>query len=294
MDADLFQIERIASNKIKWKSGQKEKIVELYLEGKSLREIGALFGGLNKNTIKKILNDNGIKLRTLSQSRIQDNRNEYIFSTIDTEEKAYWLGFLAADGCISGNYIIISLQAKDKNHLEKFKAFLNVESASISTYLKKDTKGIAREYCRFSIGCKQMAEDLKKVGCVENKSLILMPPENFIPEEFYLDWIRGYFDGDGGLNYSKKDNRWQSYMNSTKEVLSWIVKILNLNTKPFNQQHYGKLDNVWRIHFNGRYNVYNALNKIYRNNNATVYLDRKYEKYIQLRSSIINTVNLKN
>ena len=284
MDQDLFQIERINPNKINWKPGQKEKIVELYLNKTSINKIGKLFGGLHYNTIKKILIENEVTLRTRSQSHFQDDRNDRIFEDIDTEEKAYWLGFLAADGCVSGNYIIITLQEKAYHHIEKFRAFLKANSIQIRFFLKKDTKGKDKKYCEFSIGCKKMAEDLKKHGVVERKSLILKPPI-LKSRDFEYSWIRGFFDGDGGLSYSKKNNRWQSYANSTKEVLKWIVEILELNTKPFNQKHYGKPDNVYRIHFNGRINVYKAWNKMYLEDKATIYLDRKYKLYKELQCS---------
>lgn len=277
---DLFHIERITSNRINWKPGQQEKIVELYTNGVSIAEIGRKFGGLHYNTIKKILENYNVTLRTRAQSHYKDSRVENIFETIDTEEKAYWLGFLAADGCVHGNYIKIALQNRDREHLEKFRNFLRADSIKILEE-KKDN----RIYCVFSIGCKKMVEDLKKLGIIERKSLCLTPPEFLIPEKYYLDWIRGYFDGDGGLSYSEKDNRWQSYVNSTKDVLKWIVKILELNTKPFQQKHYGKFDNVWRVHFNGRINVYKAWNKMYKDNTAKIYLERKYQKYQQLCSS---------
>ena len=47
--------------------------------------------------------------------------NTCIFETIDTEEKAYWLGFLYADWCVShyktSKRVELALQEKDLNHL---------------------------------------------------------------------------------------------------------------------------------------------------------------------------------
>jgi len=47
--------------------------------------------------------------------------NHNFFETIDTEEKAYWLGFIAADGGLASNIyrLTIGLNQKDQNHLEK-------------------------------------------------------------------------------------------------------------------------------------------------------------------------------
>lgn len=278
----IFELQRNTSNQIIWQKGQKEKIVELYVkEKKSIRQIIQLFHGLHYNTIKRILTEFNIPLRTRAQSHYQDNRIEDIFAQIDTEEKAYWLGFLAADGCVSGNYIIISLQKKDEEHLLKFRNFLQATSIQITYPTHILENGSIGEYCRFSIGCKKMAEDLKRQGIVENKTTILQPPK--IDEKFYYDWIRGYFDGDGGLSYSEQTNRWQSYANSTQCVLDWIVQVMQLNTKPFHQKHRNIFDNVWRIHFNGRINVYNFWNKLYKNDTATIFLQRKHDLFLKLK-----------
>nr|DAG90196.1 MAG TPA: endonuclease [Crassvirales sp.] len=53
--------------------------------------------------------------------------NRDFFSVIDTEEKAYWLGFLYADGFISasGNTVGLSISLKDIDHLKKYNNALN-------------------------------------------------------------------------------------------------------------------------------------------------------------------------
>ena len=267
---DIFQLERIGNShsNIIWKKEQEEKLVELYKEGFSIRKIRELFGGIHYNTVKRILNKYNIPLKTMAQSHYGDERNENIFEEIDTEEKAYWLGFLCGDGCIHGNYIKVVLKHNDINHLKKFRKFLNAESVKI---IQKDN------YCSFSIGCKKIAEDLKKHGCVERKSLILEPSK--IKEEFYYDWIRGLWDADGGISYLVKSNRWQSYLTATKPICDFFIKQLNLNTKPFLEH---RCSNTYRVHFNGRLNVLDKMNKIYRNDSATIYLDRKYELYKKL------------
>ena len=284
----IFTIIRTTSNHIDWQDGQKEKIVELYNQKYSLRKISEMFGGLHKNTIKKVLDEYNVNQRTAAQSHYKDNRKDDIFSVIDNEEKAYWLGFLAADGCVSGNYIIITLKAEDKTHLEKFKKFLQADSIKIQdiqkwTNFEGEKLDKFRYYSQFTIGCKRMAEDLKKHGIVENKTLVLQPPLT-IPEEFYMDWIRGYFDGDGSISFSSSSNRWQSNCVSTKEVCQWMVERLDLKTSPYTESKYHN-KNTYVIHFNGRLILKKVFDKIYRNNTATIYLDRKYKIYLHLLST---------
>lgn len=72
-----------------------EKVKELALQGKRVKEIAEELG-IYYTTVSYILKSFNIKL-----SKAQFN--EYVFDNIDTEEKAYWLGFIYADGCISDN-----------------------------------------------------------------------------------------------------------------------------------------------------------------------------------------------
>ena len=74
--------------------------------------------------------------------------NDDYFEIIDTEEKAYWLGFLYADGCVArkGNYYNIKIDQAlyDYEHVLKFKEAIN------STYPVKiynDTESGGADLC---------------------------------------------------------------------------------------------------------------------------------------------------
>lgn len=277
---DLYVIERKTSSplsQINWKPGQKELIAKLYLEDHlGYKQIGKKFGEkLHYNTIKRIVENYGGQFRTLRESRQQPGLKVDTFKKIDTSEKAYWLGFLSADGAIYDGFTKITLQQSDYHHLEKFKNFLN-SSAPITIY---ENKG--RQYCTISIGNRTIYEDLIKLGCCERKSLILKPCLD-IPNEYIYDYIRGYWDGDGGLSYSKKNNRWQAYCTSTKEMLDYFVEQLSINTKPFLEH---RCQHTYRIHFNGRINVYKKMSLLY--NNATISLDRKQKLFEQLKATML-------
>jgi len=71
--------------------------------------------------------------------------NDSVFSVIDNNEKAYWIGFLAADGYVDykTNRIGLKLKLGDIKHLEKFKTFLNfsgpivIEKAELGKSIRK-------------------------------------------------------------------------------------------------------------------------------------------------------------
>ena len=115
-----------------------------------------------------------------------------IFETIDTEEKAYWLGFLYADGSVSSkeHKIELGLAEQDLKQIEKFRDFIGIMN-------KISYRSTTKSY-RYSFRSESCKEDLIKQGCVPKKSLILnFPTENQVPKNLIRHFIRGYFDGDG-------------------------------------------------------------------------------------------------
>lgn len=146
------------------------------------------------------------------------------FSKIDTKEKAYWLGFISADGWINGTTLSIQLQWQDKEHLQKFSNAIN-GNLNILEVNKINNFGTKYHHCRISVRSQNYVDDLKKYGVVNNKSLILKPP--LLSEEMYPYWIIGLIDGDGSITKNKKKIRIS--LTSTKEVLNFIKDKLSSN-----------------------------------------------------------------
>ena len=126
--------------------------------------------------------------------------NNSYFENIDTQEKAYWLGFIYADGYIGKNNnngrFGISLSTEDIDHLYKFKESIE-SSHPINKYRVSSGYKIGAEYCRIIICEEKLVNDLIKQGCVYNKTNILSPPN--IDKKLRRHFIRGYMDGDGSI-----------------------------------------------------------------------------------------------
>lgn len=128
--------------------------------------------------------------------------NENYFEKIDTEEKAYWLGFICADGCISSCSkktkslrLKFNLHRKDKEVLEKFRISIEGDMP-----IKEFTsnKGIAKmesEEVKIDINSNKLCESLISKGVGFRKTYNLDMPE--ISKHLIRHFIRGYFDGDG-------------------------------------------------------------------------------------------------
>lgn len=212
--------------------------------------------------------------------------NESFFSTIDTEEKAYWLGFILADGNVSkGRYqytISVGLAAKDRKQLEKLRAALN------ATYEIKDTFSITKNKrypsVRLSVNSKQMKDDLIRIGC---------PPLKTNTATFYKDiehhllhhYIRGYFDGDGSLSVTSI--LWRIDIIGTKDVTENLLRVFKgltdtkTNLYPKGKQFYCSVGGI-------NY-VLTIMHWIYKD--ATIYLERKYEKYLELQQAKVEMDN---
>lgn len=178
---------------------------EYFEKRKNLRNLAKEYG-LTFETVRRIIHRCGKPLRGLEFNNRKYTVDETFFEKIDSPEKAYWFGFIAADGNIFGSALQIGLHIKDKHHLEKISKRMNF-SGPISP--KKENK------CLFYLNRKKVVDDLKNLGLTENKTFKI---DNHIfdkvPNEFLNAAIHGYFDGDGCISYKKytslKDSQKQS------------------------------------------------------------------------------------
>src|SRR3990167_6318101 len=118
-------------------------ICEKYRNGFSSGRIAKEFNTY-KHKILKILRDNGVEIRNNSDCQRKFKIDEDFFNSIDTEEKAYWLGFISGDGNVgrNNNLLTISLSRLDKKHLIKFKNDIKSEHKilDISSFDKRRNK----------------------------------------------------------------------------------------------------------------------------------------------------------
>lgn len=190
--------------------------------------------GVSGFLVKKILKENNIVIRDYSEAAKLSNKNRAKYNNNDdyfktqSSSMAWLLGFLASDGslCKTDNSIKIGLSRIDREILERIKKEVGIE-ANIKDYTTSDGFD-----CSCLAWTSQMhREDLKEYSIIPQKTFCLKPPFK-LEKKYWIDYIRGYFDGDGSVNYihSKNNNhsgalRWQ-VCSATKEILSFIVDFL--------------------------------------------------------------------
>lgn len=211
--------------------------------------------------------------------------NEHVFDIIDTEEKAYWLGFIFADGYISkrDNCFELSLSEKDTEQLKKFNAFMQYDGDNVKIQTAKYQNGETLR-CRWSITNKHLWNTLNDYGCTPQKSLTVSFPEKNVFKDSSLirHFIRGYFDGNGCISYANKEHT-QMEMNITGciYILNDIIQYLSEQNKitissPIKKSNCSEYVQVF--HVRGQKGL-TILNNLYKD--STIYLNRKYEKYLE-------------
>lgn len=260
-------------HKRKFTESEEQNIIDMYKIKKHLGLIREYYNTSVEN-IKEILHK-----YNFNTSKKVVPLNENYFEYIDSNDKAYWLGFISADGCIHKNKYKLSFCIKDSDILQKFN--IAISSGHPIRYYESYDKRTLKTYSQYSlqICSKKFCNFIKSHGVDENKSKIFDFPK--IEEQYYSHFIRGLYDGDGSiqLKISKVENKITFRVNMLSS-LSCITHIKNyLNTLSINSQKIISKEN-WNIHYISlQKDAIKFLEWIYKNSNESNRLDRKYLKY---------------
>lgn len=267
--------------------------------------------GLRASAIKYNIGAQTLKAHLITLGLYDSNRkgkkeksyNEHYFDCIDTEEKAYWLGFIFADGYIYSSPLDqtkkridwnfeLCAKGDDKEHMEKFAKAIGYNKEL--TITKADKNGHTR--CRVCLSSEILWKQLNSLGCTPRKSLTLKFPDEsiFKSKDLIRHFIRGYFDGDGCISYGNKEHTIPTYqILGTKEFLEAIMKYLNIKETLFHN-HYEEDNLTMYIRSSGRKAI-QLFHKLY--DNCSLYLKRKYDRFIYFcrifeKSNIVKQTNI--
>ena len=228
--------------------------------------------------------------------------NHNYFKTIDTEEKAYILGFLYADGYNSDKQVVITQLEQDVDILEKINKALDADN-QIKRKLQSINNKIVCQLCYSSI---DMCTDLTNLGCFRNKSLACTFP-TFLDKSLIRHFIRGYFDGDGCVWIGKrkimtvKDKTRPSgfrerivqnvkftitgnmtFINSLQDELVQILgfKKTKLNFSKAKNANNSTCDKVCTMEYSGRKQMQSFYNYMYEG--ASIWGNRKKLKFEEI------------
>lgn len=260
-----------------------EKIIYNYTQlGMGLIPSGAPYG-VSEYMVKKVLKQNNIYIRSYTESkdnlRIYTCNDDY-FKT-QSPNMAYILGLLASDGNVAKNEnkISIALEERDTEILEKIGKEMQI-SRPVETYVRLD----GSVNSKLQVHSSAMKRDLAHYSIVPAKTFILQPPELLKPE-YYIDYIRGYFDGDGSIYINSDWSYGANISGASKAVISWIQKILAekyniVCTKLESIPRLSENRNYYRITYYGPKVL--ALYKSFYHNNDVLYMKRKKDVFEEI------------
>jgi hypothetical protein len=253
-----------------------------YENGLSVPKISQKYR-LNTRKISQTLLENNLKIR----GRRKFFYDEDFFENIDTNLKAYWLGFLFADGCvrnIKGGYCLkIKLSILDENHLFSFLKHIGSNQKELRTETSK-FKGKNGKYYEsigkaININSRKIVKDLVKLGCGQNKTNIIEFPK--INEGLIPSFILGYFDGDGCITQKKVKNQIYYCVTFTCGSKPFLEKIkeelLKIGLNSISQYDY---KTFYRLQISNKIDLLKIKSYYYDNNDF--YLQRKKNKFDKL------------
>lgn len=244
-------------------------VVNDFKKGAFLKEIRKKYQ-IGDLTINTILCKNNIANR----GPIRKHQfNENIFDTIDHSEKAYWLGYLMADGGIYRRTLQFSLI--DKEMIYAFRKFMGNENIKIV---------FVNGSWRIDFNSIKLLNSIKKYGLIKKKSYRIKVSN--IPKNMLSHFIRGYFDGDGCIHIKPvKTQGILTFTSCSTKMLQQMCNILkekNILRKNKKYVFKNKSQN-WAIFTCGqRKEILNFGKFIYCE--STIHLERKYNQFLVLEN----------
>lgn len=178
---------------------------------------------LKERSIIQFLKNKNMKLdkeqkKFLYKRRTQKYYTNNNFFEVKTNLSAYWAGFIAADGSITGNRLKIKLKKEDESHLLQFKEDIKTEAKIFNGSGFRNLKECF--YSLIYINSFKIVESLKVIYNIYPKKSLNLDPPFIIDEDLIKSFILGYFDGDGTI-YKKGKYLCVRFYGS-KNLLLWI------------------------------------------------------------------------
>lgn len=263
-----------------------QQILDLYNQGKTGKEIQLILGFKNHQPVYNFLKKYGLPNNPHVAKRIYILNEDY-FNIIDSEDKAYILGFICADGHVSDNSLEFDISQQDRELLEIIKEKLNStgqikDYLSNNPYQRSNRKLLGKSKIKFN--SIKLVNTLRNMGLQSNKTYSLNSSIlRYIPKNLIRHFLRGYFDGDGNVIYGKK---YSSGIKYNINICGNQEFLLNTFQKYFpspNKLYYDPKSTqcyIWKL--SSKSNVENFLEFLYKD--CTIYLKRKYDIYLNMCS----------
>ncbi len=260
---------------------EKEIILKLRESGWNAEKIGKEINRGHQFVVN-CLKREGKYLKKETVCKRKYHVNENFFDKIDTESKAYILGFICADGhiCNKTNRIKITVATKDEDILETIKNSMNSNHPIKRGIYNNPYKKSNNKICYKSSLClnsKTLVKSLSFIPKVKTYNLSSSVLE-FVEENVIRHFLRGYFDGDGSVFFGIKYSSGTKYLIQIAGNKEFLENTFQKYYHTDNKLYYYKASKqcyCWKL--SSKKNVCDFLQFLYED--STIYLKRKFEIY---------------
>ena len=260
---------------------EKSQLFEMYETGNYSGNQLTNYFPVSQVAINNLLRRNGYDAKSASELKRKYPIQEDFFDKIDTQEKAYILGLLYADGWnqTERNVIGIGLKESDKEILDKITSLIQ-PTKPLGYYkknkLKRGFENSQNEY-RLVIANKHISQRLVELGCGKAKTHNLtFPTEEQVPSCLIRHFVRGYFDGDGSVSGDKqKQFNLVGTINFLLPLQQILMKELSFSKTKLDQRHKERDNEIRSLRYCGINQCITFRDWLYKD--ATIYLERKYD-----------------
>lgn len=256
-----------------------KEIIQKYQNGQSINSLAEEYK-MSWDRIRRILEEGGAYKKGIKRNQHGVvGTNKSLFDSINSEEDAYWLGMLYADGSVRESRNEIALDIKDKDVIEKFKTYVGRDN-QVRTVNRKYKDGIYTSYA-YSFSDAKTKQNLIKLGCVPKKTTLAeCPNENQVPTQWFKDFLRGLVDGDGYFQYDPSQRKYRLMVVGTEALCKGLANRLQIEGQRVFKQ---TTSNAWYYEIGRKIDVEKILTEMYEN--ATIFLDRKKERYEDIKKN---------
>lgn len=225
----------------------------------------------NKGKIFCIFCSRKLKFSGRSNPNCKYTFDDNFFKQIDSNEKAYLLGWIGSDGCITKRGFTVSINRRDIKCLTIIKNIICTKIPIVK--FETENENSISKMAKFSINSQEISKDLCKIFSINpgKKSDTINFPIN-LEQKFLWNFLRGYFDGDGCItNVSNKVIPKITYTSQSNKILNGIKTFTHF---PFLHYSY---ENINRIELQS-YEAIKFLDALYKNS-KNLKLERKFKLY---------------
>lgn len=248
----------------------RKAVVEHYRETGSTAATAAVFG-ISQQTVANYCKALDVPIGARGGRR-RYQLDEGFFETY-SRESCYWAGFLAADGSLvkrgTAHCVQVMLARADREHLS---AFLRCAG---STHPVKDVTPGGNPESSICISSKRWWDGLvERFLVTPRKSFTLQPPDGLVPPEMVSHFLRGYFDGDGGVEQAVDGAgrpKQISFYGGSRPFIEWVRRELGSHHKIMPNAR------IWRFFLSGEV-MRQAIPLLYAGSTPDTRLARKYER----------------